>query len=459
MTHNLDSQLFVAGVDFTPTNLDANGTISDDVFYVVATAGVTTLALPTTGSVLFKNISGGSVNLTSADTFDGNAGPLIVANNASYLLIHNPTLNDWSINAGGNVPAGTVEDSMLRWNDVTKEWEEDPLTLLNDENENFEPFIPVTLFRKDIVQKVTGIFNAFLTRFIMRFNDAGQPDPNGIPFIAGAGIGVHSHRLAVPTPLSSQATMTALLDDATQYAQVQLRLVKNTSPTTADASAINFSRNSGVQYEEIGYQPSYRYYEAANDTFQVTTTDMVVVAGTGSYPTTADLDIQLPATPLDKQQIMIINNGEGVVFINGNGKDIMYPNYVHYLSTHNSSVILQYDGGVWHLVNGTLNQTFSAKYLDGTNLGETKTACFTPAKGYLRSARINILDDSNDGVKCFIRIVAGGGEIVAPFQIADGVRVTIDTYLVQAQDIVVEVTTASTSTTETFAVTFDFEPL
>lgn len=98
MTHNLDSQLFVAGVDFTPTNLDANGTISDDVFYVVATAGVTTLALPDTGSVLFKNRSGGSVSLTSATTFDGNAGPLIVVNNASYLLIHNPTLNDWSIN-------------------------------------------------------------------------------------------------------------------------------------------------------------------------------------------------------------------------------------------------------------------------------------------------------------------------------------------------------------------------
>ena len=92
------NEITVNGLNYNPAYYTSNDTIDTAEFYVVAKNGVTSLTMPGNGSVLIKNISGNSINLVSTATFDGNASPLVVVDDASYLLIYNSADNDWSIN-------------------------------------------------------------------------------------------------------------------------------------------------------------------------------------------------------------------------------------------------------------------------------------------------------------------------------------------------------------------------
>lgn len=82
----------------------ADTTIDTGVTYVIAGAGTTNLTLPDAadafdGQVIWiKNRSGGNINVIADADFDGNAGPLVVADGDSYILIYSADTLDWNIN-------------------------------------------------------------------------------------------------------------------------------------------------------------------------------------------------------------------------------------------------------------------------------------------------------------------------------------------------------------------------
>lgn len=344
---------------------------------------------------------------------------------------------------GGNVAAGTVEDSIYRWNDVTQQLEEDPETTLEDVTTNL---VSVSAFAKNIYRKFAGVATAFVGAFQLRLNSGGLPNPAGTLLQVAETMSIASETT------TANATASVILDTATQRPEFFARFVTS----AGDASSFRASPASGVQSIGLGYQPSYNFHTADDDSFNVTTAMQTVVISTVGV-TPKDCTVTLPATPLTYQTVTIINNGDGVVNITGNGNEIMFAGYEHYLSTNNSAATLQFDGTVWRLVGGVGLTAYSAKRIDGKILN-SKTAGFTPAACYITNVIVNS-SISGSGSHAYIRILLGGNEVVAPFQLAGGLEiVNLNAGTVGGLEMSVQVVTQSTYDTETIDATFDIVP-
>lgn len=355
---------------------------------------------------------------------------------------------------GGNVVDGTVTNSTNRWSGSS--WVEDVDTLNEDATENQSP-APFSNFLKRILTRWAAAAEAFTYRAVSRLNSSGSPNPLGTIVSAGAGVEVRS---LVRTGLNAFVSAVLVPSSEKAYALLSARRY-NIGDASLTTATLEVSVQEGLKMGGLGFQPTRRSHTANNDSVTMTNQDHTLVVYTGIFtnnsdPTHFDCTVNLPASPTAAQYCTVINAGEGVVIVNGNGNEILYGQYAHYLSGNNSTATFQWDGNVWRLVSPLPTQ-YTAKYADGTTLNSVYAAGYTPSKCFVRNALIKILNEDGVGDNTYIRITANNGniELVAPFQITDNAVIPINIFHVQALSIEVEVTTQTTRNAEDFVVFFE----